>query len=388
MRRSIGRITVAVLGLVAVQLAFGSAVALSDGNGSPLPASPPTTAASSSPIPFALGAPPVLSAARNVIVLLGAGDAATAGRLIATLANRLRAYRLVNDAYVVPEPTWTLSDFTASCKSDQTLAGALLTTLVAATASQKEWTAYRDFHFQLAGATMWIACTAPKPASNDGTGSQSEATYIVPCVRNVVRHLPQATIPEATLKPCTLTTPKPPSDAGTPEVAWISPVVYAADKPVRVWEIQQLLTSALAVFSVYETFRPSITTMSGSTTSFPVSTPIPRSGELSSVTSGSQTVSNPESGLGAIATSLYAQGLNYTSAVGALPISDEQSYRAAVDVVTGIIKAMNCRYKPALTQPNPSATPFDSFPAYNFASVSYPRRNPKEQSAPFCDQTE
>ena len=237
MSRSFARIAVMVFGLVVAQVSLASTIALPDGNVSPLPASPPLAAASSNPIPFALGAPPVLSAARNVIVLLGAGDVATAGRLIATLSNRLRAYHLVNDAYVVPEPTWTLSDFTASCKGDPTMAGALLTTLVAAAASQKEWTAYRDYHFQLAGATVWIACTAPKPPSKNRDDSQSEATYIVPCVRNVVRHLPQATIPQATLKPCALTTPKPPPDAGTPEIAWVSPVIYTADNPVRVWEI-------------------------------------------------------------------------------------------------------------------------------------------------------
>ena len=133
--------------------------------------------------------------------------------------------------------------------------------------------------------------------------------------------------------------------------------------------------------------------MGGSTTAFPVTTPVPRTGELSSVTSGSQTVSNPESGLGAIATSLYAQGLNYTSATAALPITDQQSYNAAVKVVTGIIKAMNCHYKFALRPlksgaPNPSAsaTMFDSFPAYTTPdSVEYPRYNLRAAIAPFCD---
>src|SRR5580700_3088495 len=138
MRRSLVRIVVMLLGILAVQVSLAPTVALSDGSTSPLPASPPPGGSPPSPIPFALGAPPILSAARNVIVLLGAGDPATTGRLTATLANRLGSYRLVNNSYVVPEPTWTVNDFVASCKTDPTVAGALMTSLVAASAVQKD----------------------------------------------------------------------------------------------------------------------------------------------------------------------------------------------------------------------------------------------------------
>ena len=163
MRRPFVRVVVMLLGMLAVQVSLAPTAALSDGTSSPLPASPPPLTSPPSPIPFALGAPPILSAARNVIVLLGAGDAATSGRLTATFANRLSSYRLVNDSYVVPEPTWTVNDFVASCKSDPTVAGALMTTLVAASSVQKDSLAWRTFYFQLAAATVWIACTAPKP---------------------------------------------------------------------------------------------------------------------------------------------------------------------------------------------------------------------------------
>jgi hypothetical protein len=389
-RRSLVRIAVLVFALLALRISVAQTIAQqSGGNTSPLPASPPTNASTPpSPIPFALGAPPVLSPARNVIVLLGAGDAATAGRLIATFANRLRHYRLVNNAFVVPEPTWTVNDFITSCKTDPTVAGALVTTLVAATASQKDWAIYRDFHFQLAGAVMWIACAAPKPkiTSKKGADSQADATYIVSCVQAAVHNLPLATIPQATLKPCVLTTPKPPPDLGAPEIAWVSPVFYAADKPVREWAILQMLTSALAVVSVYETFRPSVVTTSGSTTSFPITVPIPHTGELSSVSTNNMTTTNPSSGLASLATALYAQGITYTNTVGALPITDDQSYRAASDVIDRIAGAMNCRLKvDESPEPRPSATPVDSFPAYRFGSASYPRHTEGE-SAPFCDQ--
>jgi hypothetical protein len=333
----------------------------------------------------------VLSPNRNVIFLLGSGDPLTVGRLVASLANRLTFYSLVNNATILPEPTWSLSDFVNACKSDPTTAGALVTTLVASSAAQSEQFIYRRLSLQLAGGIVWVACAAPKQKASGASATEEKAgsnAFIVPCVRDAIRHLAAATVTDETLKACTFSTPQP-SDHGSPQIAWVSPVSYSNDQK-KVPEPLQLLTAALAVFTVYETFRPSVTTMSGSTTVYPVTTPIPRSGSLSSVTTSGGQTSNPSSGLGALATALYSQNFGYSNTAASLPIADEQSWRATNGVVTGIVTVMNCKLKPMARQsPGPRPLPPDNFFPSRYDgkkpdTTSFPQHDAGFVSAPFC----
>ena len=382
MAHRVGRIGVLAVGLLAVQLSLAPEIAMPDAAAS-ASAAPSSGGASSSasPIPFALGAPPLLSPNRDVIVLMGAGNVTPSAILLAAMANRLGAYRLVNSSRVVVEPGWAVGDFVASCKADPTVAGALVTVLIAATSAQQEEFLYRRSSVNLYGQAVWIACAAPKPkVASQKNAEFGDIAYIALCVRNAVRHLTSATVAQSVLKACTLSTPAP-EELGSPVIGWVSPVAYGSD-PKFLKEPLNWLALALAGVSIYELFRPSITTNSGSTTIYPTAAPIPRGGELSSVTSADSTTSNPSSGLASLISGIYAQDFANSAAAVSLPIADEQNWDAANGMVTNIVTAMNC----SLSTPAPKATapPIYTFPAYQRGNASYPRHNKTLSSAPFC----
>ncbi len=251
---------------------------------------------------------------------------------------------------------------------------------MASGSTQTEYYFYRHLDYQLYGGALWVACAAPKPKNPSTPTEQADTTaYVAPCVRNAVRHLAAATVSQATLKACVLSTPAPP-ESGSPQIGWVSPVEYS-HSPHTIVEPLAWINTLLVGFTTYETFRPSITTTNSAITVYPSSSPIPRNGELGSVTTGNSNTSNPASSFSTLLGALYAQNFSYSNNAASLPIADQQSIDAANGVISNIVADMNCHLQ---ASPGPTSAPVKSFPSYSFGNVSYPRHNANGHTAPFC----
>jgi hypothetical protein len=286
----------------------------------------------------------------------------------------------------VPEPSWALTDYISTCKTDSSTAGALLVGVVATAGGGADRFVYRRSTIQLAGNAIYVECATPDKGGGSDTTKPPADTAILysgECITRAVRQSSTFDISQATLKErCTPTTlapsPTPSPDKGVPKISWASRVWYSADT-VRTATLLPVLTLILAGASVYETFRPSSTSQTVTTKIYPTATPIPPRGELSSIVTTSQNVTNPGATLGTIATGLYAQALSYTNSATAILDNDEQGWRTAEGVVSGIMGDMNC-WRLAYDRN------YNYYP--KFDDTSYPPHRPRPghlpDYAPFC----
>lgn len=264
------------------------------------PSTRAATKAESTPTPTPTRPAILVLGAKHVIYVLAVGaDEPTRGKIIASLAERLQDYRLKDDAWVFPEPDWTLADYVNQCGKDKSGTEGALVVGIAATASgtidrffyRKNWT-------ELDANAVYITC--------DPLG-----------------------------------------------YAWHSRIEIGTHMKSTYTQLFSAVSLILALGSTVAPFIPSHEATSSTVTVFPTTNPISSGGEISQVTKGSQTAINP-SALNTAATALLAPALTFANPSSPPPISDELTWNAAEDAVSQIAAQMNC---PPTSQGSPVPKP-------------------------------
>jgi len=279
--------------------------------------------------------PPVLipiSGPFHTIFVLGTGgDPSIRGKLIASFVEefQLQQYGLANDAWLIPEPDWTASDFVNQCSKDwQHTDGALVIGYVASATWARDELLRRRSWTELQANAMYAECSPPKIVS---------------------------VTPTRVLGRANIETAKPAAVAYT----WHSRL-WGGSGYTNTDTKLAALSILLSLGSAYLTFSPSKTATSVSTRIFPTPAPLPPVGVLSSVVTTTQSVTNPSGSFGSIATGLLGQSLLYTQSITAIPSGDNQLWDAAYNAARSIIAEMNCPKPPPSPPPSPLASPLPS----------------------------
>jgi len=288
------------------------------------------------------------SGSRPVIFVMGIGDPAMVGRLVSALVTFLNegvaesGFAFVDNAVLVPQPSWQLETFATQCANSPQVRGAIVVDVTASGGgttdqfiTRKNWTAVE--------ATAFYAQCTHDPEDAQGTSAFTWASDIV----KEEHH-------RLTLTPLT--------------------------------PLAMLLTMA----SIYEVFAPAHTTSTASTSVFPNPSPVPSGGRVTQVVTTNQTTLNASS-LGSVAGGFLGSSITYTNS--AVPISqqpvDELTWDTLQSVAIGLMSQMNC-WHPTL---GPKQTAIANgivgaprtLPAYN-PPKGLGAYSSGKASAPFCSE--
>lgn len=297
-----------------------------------------------------------INPSQHVIFVLGAGaERAVRGKLIAWLVGYLQDFELKNDAWLIPEPDWTPSDYVRHCQSNYKFTdGAFVVNLAGALSAIYTDPLRHRAVTQLDGNVFYASCVGPPVEAVTPVAAPSPSTKTWDC-RYAQQKQTDLTIPPLTEKfpsisrrvwSCT----KLPSPQPTPKVTYA--YVWSSEmEGGEGWKITYtpfpVLSGLLALASAFQTFVPSKTATSVTTTNFPTPQPVPATGAVSSKVFTSSSTSNAAaSALGSLATGILSQSLIYTSTVTAVPSEDQRTWDAANFVVWNAVTEMGCHLKP------------------------------------------
>jgi hypothetical protein len=290
---------------------------------------------------------------QRVIFVIGTGgDPAVLAKLVSTLTVYLNGgrnsagYHFVDDAVLVPEPTWTTDTFKTQCETSPSVDGAIVVNVTASGngasdefVSRRNWTAIE--------ATAMYAQCAHENAATPG---------------------------------------------GTPAFVWASNVDQVEAHHSTFTPLLPL-SLLLTLGSIYEEFAPQRASQVTSKKLFAPPTPLPKTGYRSEVDTADTTTINAAQ-VGSIAAGFLTSSIAYTNSAAPLtpgPALDQQTWNALQSVAIKLIGDMNCWQ----ATPEPigarSATdvlgPARSLPGYRppvGLGASFRAGRP---SAPFCSES-
>ena len=241
-------------------------------------AEPPAPAPATSDVPKIV-VPRRTTGAQQMVVYTMAlsDDRAANARLTAELAYRLRIQRSIKNSFIVPMPTWSLKDYLAECKTAQkSTRGAVIVLPPSVGSATESKFIYTESWTRTIFALMVAECGDKRANPED-------------------EPLPTPT-PRPSLSE--LFNPKPPEEP-TLTVTWVSNTY--AGTGVR-YSATLLPLAVLA--ALYQTFAPTRSIQSKTTTVFPVPSPIPAGGARQAVETTSAVTANA-SGAANITTALF-----------------------------------------------------------------------------------
>ncbi len=288
---------------------------------------------------------PATQGTRPIIFVLGTGaDPGIVSKLVSTLTVYLNAghdeagYRFLDDAVLIPEPTWTPSVFADACENSASVAGAIVVDLTAS-----------------------------------GSGSNDEF---------ISRRSWDAIEATALYAQCSQT-----SSGGAPAYVWVSNIQQAQSQKSTFTPLMPL-AMLLTLGAMYEEFVPARSTSTTSKRLFPAPHPTPPSGYVSE-TDTTNTSSINSAQLGSVAGGFLSSSIAYTNS--AVPLTstavDLQSWNTLQTLAMHLIADMNCWQPAPETIHAPRAQDIvgaaRSLPAYNPPPGlgAYTAGRP---SAPFC----
>lgn len=331
--------------IIAAALAIAVIATSARGNTSVPPAdpsrapsqSPSTPSSSPSPaeIPFGTPLRRLLPSYPVVIYVVGLGaDANTRGKLISELVRELSGRKLVDNAWIVPRPDWTLDDYVSQCASDsEHTEGALIAAAVAAANGGKDRLFSRTTYTEIAADVLYAQCfpDASRTAKIDGHKQAPRTAFVW-----------QSKFEDRT-------------------------GYHTEPMPLPALSVLLAFGAGLA------TFLPAKSGSSTTTRVFPVMSPIPGGGAVSQVVTGSTSTTNSSS-LADISTAVLAQSFTYTANLTKISNDDEQAWNAANQAMSDAVSEANCPFAQASPAPTPSLSPARSLS---------PSPSPKP-AAPFC----
>ncbi len=267
---------------------------------------------------------------RNTIFVIGlASDAATSGKLVATLTDQLQNFILDDGARVIPEPNWGVSDFVAQCKADHLPQhqkaehdSALVIAAVAIGSGEKDTFTYMRSTSEVALNVLYADCTPAVPMS---ASELSKAIAL-------------SSGPRPIGKPKVRASPSPMPLA----YVWSSHIQYGYEtkKAFVMPRYLDMIAVLGGVASIYEALAPSKSSSTSATRLFPSPSPLPSSGWISTSTSTSGSATN--TGVAALSQNLLAQSIAGSVVVPNIPPDDSQMWNAIEGAVYSITKEMKC----------------------------------------------
>jgi hypothetical protein len=330
-------------------------------------------------IPFRFGNPNPLSpqVAPGVLYVFAiGGDAATQQKLVSILAqtmekneqyyqNNFQIYPNSPLMYIVPQPSWQVSDYVTACTSslktaqasNDRVAGALVAWIDQVSVYTTSFVVLRDNHTKIDAHLLYSICDTTPPS-----GSNTPKKLVaVPTAKHVVTtrtsfsrrpyKAPTYYQTRWKIKKTTIdyTFASPSPDPNTPPTPtpyyyqWKT-VVESGDKFTRIWTPLQGIAILLSGVGAWATLTPSVTKTTTNTTVFPTplpGNPIPPGGVITQSSTVNSKVTN-SSLLGTFAGGYLTSSLAYEGTVINIPTTDWQSYNAANDVATSFATEMSC----------------------------------------------
>lgn len=284
---------------------------------------------------------------RPVIFVVGVGDPAMVGRLVSALVTFLNegreeaGYQFVNDAILIPEPSWSLENYVTQCANSPSVQGAIVVDVTASGGgttdqfiARKNWTAIQ-------ATSLYAECRHTAGASQ-----------------------------------------------GASSFVWASDIVNKEGKHLTLTPLTPL-AMLLTMAAIYEVFAPARVTSTASTKALPNPSPIPSGGRVTQVVTTDQTTLNAST-LGTVAGGFLGSSITYTNS--AIPISqqpvDELTWDTLQSIAIALMSQMNC-WHPA---PGPSEESIATIVGAKRTLPPYTRPNglasysSGKTTAPFCSE--
>lgn len=298
-------------------------------------------------VPGALGVQPI------IFVIGGGADPSEAGiasKMISTLTVFLNAgrdeagYHFVDNAVLIPEPTWQLADFASQCAASPSVEGAIVANITAAgSGSSDEFVSRRN----------WSALEA--------TASYVQCAHAGP--------------------------------RGTAAFTWISGIEQQ-NSHHSVFTPLMPLAMLFTLGAMYEEFAPARSTTTATTHVLPTPGTPPPGGRNTQIVTTNQTTLNASS-IGGVAGSFLGSSISYTNS--AVPLSptavDQQTWDNVESLAMKLIADMNCWQASPEAIGTPRASDVTgarrALPAYNPPAGLSERLRGRynafgRPSAPFC----
>ncbi len=267
---------------------------------------------------------------RNTIFVIGlASDAATKGKLVATLTDQLQNFILDDGARVIPEPNWEISDFVAQCKADHLPQhqkaehdSALVIAAVAMASGVKDTFSYMRSTSEAALNVLYADCVPTVPMSASELSAEIALTSASRPIGKSKASAPPSPMPLA--------------------YVWSSHIQYGyqTKKAFIMPRYLDMITVLGGLASIYEALAPSKSSSTSTTRLFPSPSPLPASGWISTTTSTAGSSTN--TGVAALSQNLLAQAISGSVVVPIIPPDDSQMWNAIEGAVYSITKEMKC----------------------------------------------
>jgi hypothetical protein len=254
-------------------------------------------------------------------------------------------YHFMNDAILVPEPTWTTEMFKSQCETSPNVEGAIVVNLTASgNGASDEFVSRRNW-----------------------TAIEATATY-AQCIHASADR-----------------------SAGTAEFVWTSNIDQVEAHRSTLTPLLPL-SLLLTLGAMYEEFAPQRASQVTSKRLFPSPKPLPKTGYQTEVDTANTTTLNAAQ-VGSVAGGFLTSSITYTNSTTPItpPVLDQQTWNALQSVAIKLIGEMNCWQATPEPIGSRSATdvvgPARSLPGYSPPAGLGASFKAGRPSAPFCSES-
>jgi hypothetical protein len=301
--------------------------------------------------------PTYTPAGSQVLFVVGdGGDNPTRGRFVSEVTRQLQSfYQLPHELVLVPEPTWSVSDYMNSCANltaNTKTRGALIVEIAAISNSSANWFWQKASWTELSGALLFSLCIQDHSKSSTGAGSSTAESTPNPLTPVSLKDITWQFAPKKgplpslqRIKYSTFNTPAPKPTPPPPySMKWATHVYDQTGYTKNVTPLP-VAGVVLALVSAGIPFVPSRTATGQDTITYPTPHPwLPGSpnGYVSSRQTTNTTTTNTQNET-TLAAGFLSSSISYDQNLNALPsTTDDSSMRAVRSVVASFLKEMGC----------------------------------------------